>query len=97
MKYDYRAKEAHLYAQKKLVDSRSGLALSDEDVLYLDRLITPLLKKGQSIHHFSLITHLEKSFLNLLKAKNASMPVNNKYPKKSITNLLIAITEGKAK
>lgn len=51
VKYDYRAKEAHLYAQKKLVESRSGLALSDEDVLYLDRLITPLLKKGQSIHH----------------------------------------------
>ena len=26
VKYDYRAKEAHLYAQKKLVESRSGLA-----------------------------------------------------------------------
>lgn len=51
VKYDYRAKEAHLYAQKKLVESRSGFALRDDELLQLDRLITPLLKKGQSIHH----------------------------------------------
>ena len=51
VKYDYRAKEANLYAEKKLVESRSGLALTDEEIRYLDELITPLLKKAQSPHH----------------------------------------------
>lgn len=73
VKYDYRAKEANLYAEKKLVESRSGLALTDEEIRYLDELITPLLKKAQSPHHIYInhkdeIPCSEKSLYTYLHA-----------------------------
>ncbi|NMA74152.1 MAG: IS30 family transposase [Bacteroidales bacterium] len=59
VKYYYRADEAQVYAQQKLKESRTGLAISDEELQALDTLITPLLNKGQSVHHVYM-THADK-------------------------------------
>jgi len=34
-----------------LSESRSGISYTEDEVLYLDQLITPLIKQGQSPHH----------------------------------------------
>lgn len=59
VKYDYRANEAQEYAQEKLVHSRSGLAVKDHTLDYINHLFSPLLKKGQSVHHI-FMNHQEE-------------------------------------
>lgn len=76
------------YAQKEyeLVrsQSRSGFALSERELKQLDDIISPLLKKGQSLHHIA-IHHADElmksertlySYINngLFSAKNIDMP-----------------------
>lgn len=73
VKYDYRWQEAHAYALKKQIESRRGLALTDEEILYLNTLISPLLKKGQSVHHIYMnhqedITVSEKTLYTYIDA-----------------------------
>ena len=36
---------------KSLSESRTGLSFSEDEILYLDGLISPLIKQGQSPHH----------------------------------------------
>lgn len=75
---------AHKAYRQTLVESRVGVNISEDELLELDEFISPLVKKGQSIHHiisnnpneFSLS---EKSLYRyvaggLLKAKNIDMP-----------------------
>ena len=65
-------------------ESRQGLQLTEEDALRLDSLISPLLMKGQSLHHIC-VNHADEIMLNerslynyvdngILTARNIDMP-----------------------
>lgn len=70
--------------QEMLVDSRAGVNISEEELLSLDMFLSPLILKGQSIHHVFVsnpdqFTCSEKSlyrYVNgcLLSARNIDMP-----------------------
>ena len=84
--------EKHLYsasyAHKEYLDvkseSRSGFALSEEELAHLDSVVSPLLKKGQSLHHIAIhhadeVMKSERSlytYVNngLFSARNIDMP-----------------------
>lgn len=76
------------YAQREYEivrsESRQGIQLTEEDALRLDSLISPLLMKGQSLHHIC-VNHADEIMLNerslynyvnngLFTAKNIDMP-----------------------
>lgn len=74
VKYDYRWKNANEFAELKLHQSRTGLAVTDEEISYMNALISPLLKKGQSVHHIYMthkdaIAVSEKSIYTYIDAK----------------------------
>lgn len=65
-------------------ESRQGIQLTEEDALRLDSLISPLLMKGQSLHHIC-VNHADEIMLNerslynyvdsgIFTAKNIDMP-----------------------
>lgn len=84
--------EKHLYiansAQKEYEEvrseSRSGVNLTEQELNQLDSVISPLLKKGQSLHHIMInnpdsISCCEKTaytyvHANLFEARNIDMP-----------------------
>lgn len=73
VKYDYHWKEAHVYAEKKKRLSRSGIAANDAELAQINRIVSPLLKKGQSIHsiyqqHKGEIPISERSLYNYVAA-----------------------------
>lgn len=89
--------EKHLYsatsAQKEYEEvrseSRSVIAISEETVAYLDSVISPLLQKGQSIHHIfstklDTIMLSEKCIYNYIEAgiftaRNIDLPRKVRY------------------
>ena len=91
-KYDkmyYRAKYSDDHYHENMSESRKGVNLSPEDLHELDALVTPLVKRGQSIAHI-YATHKEeigcaKRTLyqyvndNLLTARNLDLPRKVKY------------------
>lgn len=75
---------AHRNYRELLVYSREGANITEEELLGLDALISPLVKRGQSIHHI-LANNPDRFDLNektvyryvaggLLAAKNGDMP-----------------------
>lgn len=65
-------------------ESRSGITITEDEILRLDGIISPLIQKGQSIHHIcannrDVIMHSEKSIYNyvdysLFSARNIDLP-----------------------
>jgi IS30 family transposase len=49
-KFVYTATEAHRLYEKTLTDSRNGIATDPDEIARIDRVVSPLLMKGQSIH-----------------------------------------------
>jgi len=47
----YQHKQAHEAYREMLVESRQGANISEEELLELDKFISPLLKRGQSVSH----------------------------------------------
>ena len=89
------------YAQKEYElcrsESRSGIALSEDEILRLENVISPLIRRGQSIHHIctnnrDLIMHSEKSIYNyiaynLFSARNIDLPRKVIYrPRKKLVS-----------
>jgi IS30 family transposase len=77
-----------------LVESRSGVNISEGELLALDAFVSPLIRRGQSVHHIvannpDQFSVSEKSIYRyvaggLLKAKNIDMPrVCRMRPRKS--------------
>jgi len=75
---------AHRNYRDVLVQTRRGANIAEDELLGLDALISPLIKKGQSIHHV-LANHPDRFDLHektvyryirggLLAAKNGDMP-----------------------
>jgi IS30 family transposase len=76
------------------VESRVGANITENELLYLDEFVSPLVMRGQSVHHISAnnsdqLTVSEKTLYRyvdggLLKAKNLDMPrVCRLKPRKS--------------
>ena len=80
----YLHKKAHEAYREALVESRSGANITEDELIYLDNLVSPLIKRGQSVHHVSVhnadkLTVSEKTLYRyvdggLLKARNIDMP-----------------------
>jgi IS30 family transposase len=80
----YINKKAHEAYREKLVESRVGVNITEDELLALDEMVSPLIRRGQSVHHivasnpdnFNLS---EKSIYRyvdsgLLSARNIDMP-----------------------
>ena len=80
----YLHKQAHEAYREALVESRSGINMSEDELLYLDSLVSPLVKRGQSVHHIAVnnadkLTVCERTLYRyvdggLLEARNIDMP-----------------------
>ena len=90
----YLNKKAHEAYREMLVESRSGVNISEGELLALDAFVSPLIRRGQSVHHIvannpDQFSVSEKSIYRyvaggLLKAKNIDMPrVCRMRPRKS--------------
>lgn len=60
-RYYYEAEKAHAKARERLRDIRSGLALTAAELDRTDQLVSPLIRRGQSIHHIYL-NHKDELF-----------------------------------
>ena len=75
---------AHQNYRKILVETREGVNISEDELIQLDEFISPLILKGQSVHHIVAnnkdeFSVSEKSLYRyvadgLLKARNIDMP-----------------------
>jgi IS30 family transposase len=80
----YLNKKAHEAYREMLVESRAGVNITEDELLVLDELVSPLFKRGHSVHHIA--THnadqlnvSEKSIYRyvaggLLTARNIDLP-----------------------
>lgn len=90
----YSADYAQQEYQMILSESRSGISISEEEAAALDSTISPLIRKGQSIHHICVnnpdrVMFSEKCIYNyfdtgIFSARNIDLPRKVKYrPRKS--------------
>jgi IS30 family transposase len=85
----YDAKVADKEYEYTRSESRSGVAIDEKSLQQLDTVISPLLKKGQSIHHICVnnadkIMYSERTLYNyvdygLFTARNIDMPRKVRY------------------
>ena len=84
LKTFYDAEKAHLKSHQVIAESRCGLSTSEEEIARLNRIISPLVKQGHSIHEI-YVTHQdelmcsEKTIYNyiddcLLEVRNIDLP-----------------------
>lgn len=87
-KYYYRAAHAHREYRTVLVESRTGLNISPEDLACLDAIVSPLIKKGHSpymiLENHPEINLCEKTIYNYidsgaLSVRNLDLPKKVKY------------------
>ena len=95
----YKASAAQKEYELVRSESRSGFALSEQELKQLDDVVSPLLKKGQSLHHISIhhADELMKSertlytYINngLFTARNIDIPRTVRMrPRKSSTQVI---------
>lgn len=86
------------YADKEyrtmLRESREGISLSEDEVRHLDSIISPLIRKGQSIHH--ICVHNKDSVMvsestvyrfvdyNIFSARNIDLPRKIRYSRRRV-------------
>lgn len=97
----YRASSAQKEYELIRSESRSGFALSESELRQMDDIVSPLLRKGQSLHHISVhhADELMKSertlytYVNsgLFSARNIDMPRTIRMrPRKNVSKTLKA-------
>jgi IS30 family transposase len=90
----YINKKAHEAYREMLAESRTGANITEDELLTLDEMVSPLIRRGQSVHHIvtsnvDKFNISEKSIYRyvdggLLTAKNIDMPrVCRMKPRKS--------------
>ena len=95
----YKASYAQREYEQVRSESRSGFALSETELRQIDDVVSPLLKKGQSLHHIAVhhADELMKSertlyaYINsgLFSAKNLDMPRTIRMrPRKNVSKKL---------
>lgn len=78
-------------------ESRSGIAITEDEIQRLDKIISPLIQRGQSIHHIcvnnrDLIMHSEKSIYSYIDnscfaVRNIDLPRKVVYrPRRKLTS-----------
>lgn len=88
-KYFYQAQTADKDYRVNLTDSRSGLSYTEDELRYVNEVITPLVKKKQSIHHICA-THPDKMLCSertiynligqgILSVRNVDLPRKVRY------------------
>lgn len=92
----YRARDAQNEYELVRTESHSGINISEQEALHLDHLISPLIQKGQSIHHICThnrdkIMHSEKTIYNyidlhLFSALNVDLPRKVRYRPRKLTS-----------
>jgi len=80
----YINKKAHEAYRERLIESRVGVNITEDELLILDEFVSPLIRRGQSVHHIvknnaDKFNISEKSIYRyvdggLLTAKNIDMP-----------------------
>lgn len=84
----YKAATSHRQYKTVLVESRTGINISPEDLILLDELVSPLILQGQSpymiLQNHPEITLSEKTFYNYIESgalsvKNIDLPKKVKY------------------
>ncbi|MDO4557332.1 MAG: IS30 family transposase, partial [Lachnospiraceae bacterium] len=80
----YKHRTAHKQYVQTLSEARSGINISEDEIVALDFMISPLIKNGQSVHHIiannpDLFNLCEKTIykyidMGLCTAKNIDMP-----------------------
>ena len=95
----YKASYAQKEYEQTRSESRSGFALSEKELKQIDDIVSPLLKKGQSLHHIA-VHHADElmksertlySYINngLFTARNIDMPRTIRMrPRKNISKKL---------
>lgn len=88
-KHIYSAAAAYKEYEETRSESRSGISISQVEAIQLDNLFSPLIVKGQSIHHIcvtqpSSVMFSEKTIYNyvdagLFTAKNIDLPRKVRY------------------
>lgn len=88
-KHIYSAAAANKEYEETRSESRSGISISENEAIQLDKLFSPLILKGQSIHHIcvtqpSTVMFSEKTIYNyvdagLFTAKNIDLPRKVRY------------------
>lgn len=89
-KYYYRALSSYNQYKDTLSSSRQGYNLSDEKLVKLDNLVSPLLKNGQTLAHIfktqdvgcsksTLYNYIDKNYLSVC---NLDLPRRVRYPKR---------------
>lgn len=87
----YKPAEADAEYREILSESRTGLSLSEEEVHHLDDFTSPLIRKGQSLHHICVnnadsIMVSERTMYRLVdsgvfSARNIDLPRKVRYSK----------------
>lgn len=105
----YSAQSAHNSYLKVLSSSRQGVRITAEEIIRLDQILSPLIRKGQSINHI-FVTHrkeigyCEKTIynyidLNVFSFRNVDLPKKVRYrlrhPQKVATNLEYEYRKGR--
>lgn len=85
-KHFYYADVAQREYQQKLSSVREGMSFTEEELMHLDSVITPLIKKGQSPHHICVTNRdslmvSESTIYRLIDAKAISA-INFDLPRK---------------
>jgi len=93
-KHFYHAATAHTEYRDCLSEIRSGISLSEPEIKHLDSVISPLIKRGQSINHIcannadsimvSESTIYRLIDYNLLSARNIDLPRKVRYKSRKI-------------
>lgn len=88
----YRATIAHREYRTVLIESRTGINISPEDLIRLDELVSPLIMQGQSpymiLQNHPEIPYSEKTLYNYIESgalsvKNIDLPKKVKYKLRS--------------
>ena len=91
-KYLYNADHAHREYQEKLREARRGIYLTKEELIALDELVSPLIRKGQPVSHIlaehedeipcserTLYSYIDKGYLSI---RNIDMRRTVRYKKR---------------
>lgn len=89
MKTFYDAEKAHIKAREIISDSRSGLCVSEQEVVRLNKILSPLVRQGHSLHqiyinHKDELMCSEKTMYNYIDAcifdvRNIDLPRKVKF------------------
>lgn len=100
----YTASEAQKEYEKVRSESRQGIQLTELEALRLDTIISPLIKKGQSLHHIfanhadEIMFHKRSLYnyvgMGIFSARNIDMPrvvrMGKRKPKKTAIRLILS-------